>query len=272
MSSKMKFWSISLLVLATVAALFVLPYPNNPPIKEQKPLEKSRSVLDYGSGYIPKLTIDPPLVSENKKDYQVLELTEDNTVEFLKEVSETTMNKLIADLNKKQNKTDVIYLLIDSPGGDVFAGVRAMQVISGFKVPIYTVCISLCASMGAHLHALGVKRYMTTQAVLMYHPPSGGIEGDFKLITSRLIFLSKFFAKMDLYIANKAGIPYEEFQKRLRDEYWLNAEDATFEHFNDDIVILDDTRASKDLPDVSPFVLLPQESTPLSSGKFFNFK
>lgn len=271
MKSKLKFYGISLILLTVVALLFVIPFPNKSSNPEQNK-EIVREVPDNNSGYIPGINLEPVLTSDNKKALKVLELTNENTVELFGEVSDASMDKLIADINKAQIKTSHIYLVIDSPGGSVFAGVLAMQVIQGSRVPIDTICLGVCASMGAHLHALGVKRYMTTQAVLMYHPPSGGIEGDFKLITSRLIFLSKFFAKMDLYIANRAGIPYEEFQKRLRDEYWLNAEDATFEHFNDDIVILDDTRASKDLPDVSPFVPFPQESVPSSSGKFFNFK
>lgn len=274
MKSKIKFYGISLLLVTAVAALFVFPLPDppkgSPETKEQKK-ERVREVPDHDAGFIPGLTLEPELVSEGKKKYKVLELTDDNTIEFVGEVNDASMDKLISDINSHQGKADRLYLIIDSPGGSVFAGARAMQAIQGSKTPIDTVCLGICASMGAQLHALGSKRYMTTQAVLMYHPASGGLQGDFNIMSSRLVFLTKYFAKMDLYIANRAGIPYEEFQRRLRSEYWLDAQDATFEHFNDSIVILDDVRLPKILLFGMPIPSI-QEGNESSSDRFFKFK
>lgn len=273
MKSKIKFYGISLLLLTAVASLFVFPLPDKPSSPEVKEPKKEivREVPDNNSGYIPGIDLEPVLTSDSKKPLKVLELTDENTVEFIGEVNDASMDKLISDINSAQAKTARIYLVIDSPGGSVFAGARAMQAIQGSRVPVYTICVGICASMGAQLHALGVKRYMTTQAVLMYHPASGGLQGDFNIMSSRLVFLTKYFAKMDLYIANRAGIPYEEFQRRLRSEYWLDAQDATFERFNDNVVILDDVRSPKILLFGLPIPSI-QEGDESSSDKFFKFK
>lgn len=270
--NKVKFWAIALAVMVVVAGLFL--YPISPPSKESPKVgdvvkERVREVDDRGSGYVGTLTVEPTLTSENKgKTYKVLDLTDENTVELIGEVNDTSMDKLIADIQAKQGKVRRIYLLIDSPGGSVFAGARALATIQGSGVPVDTVCIGFCASMAAQLHAVGAKRYMTSQAVLMFHPASGGLQGDFNIMASRMVFLTKYFAKMDLYVADRAGIPYEEFKKRLRDEYWLDAEDATSEHFNDRIVVLDDARSPKILIFGSSFSAVPEESKE-STDKYF---
>jgi len=146
--------------------------------------------------------------------------------------------KAIYSLSKK-DPTTPIYLIIDSPGGSVLGGAKVISAIEGVTAPVYTVDVGLAASMGAMIHAHGVKRFMTDRSVLMYHDYAGGVQGYGAHMTSLLTMINRYTQRMNAYIAQRAGVDLKEFQIGELKQIWLDAEDATQQHFNDGIVSLD---------------------------------
>lgn len=229
------FWGYSILAV-TAITLSIMTV-------QSKDVPSDRSVPEDPIGIYSRLK-SGTIVSEAGMKLKVITLTDENTVEFEDEVTYESSKALIAKLKQVKN-TDRIYLLITSPGGSVLSGAMVVETVQGSKIPVDTVCVGMCASMGAQIHAVGVRRYMTNKSVLMYHPASGGVQGDFNNMGSRLAFYKRYVTKMDMYIAERAGIPYEEFKSRVRDELWIDAQDATFDGFNDNVVYLDDKRSPK---------------------------
>ncbi|KKL24767.1 hypothetical protein LCGC14_2412060, partial [marine sediment metagenome] len=70
-----------------------------------------------------------------------------------------------------------IYLYIDSPGGDVGAGMVLYDIIRMSRAPIVTVAPN-CASMATVLMAAGAERVMYPHSRVMLHLPKGAFEGD----------------------------------------------------------------------------------------------
>lgn len=146
--------------------------------------------------------------------------------------------------------TAPILLVIDSPGGAVFAGSKIVSAMEASKRPVYTICYGLCASMAAMIHQYGHKRLMTNRSVLMFHNASGAAQGEVNQMLSQLNFVDKFCMKMDIFIASRAGISYKEFSHLLDSQLWLDAQDASNLGYNDRIVALN-------LSNVKKTVLLP---------------
>lgn len=136
----------------------------------------------------------------------------------------------------QQESSDPIYILIDSPGGNVLDGAVLVSAIESSKAPVYTVCIKMCASMASTIHAYGKKRMMTDRSVLMYHPASASARGTIEAMKSLTDFYNRYVNKFEAYIANRAKIEYHTFKNEVANEIWIDAEDATARNLNDEIV------------------------------------
>src|SRR5919202_5444823 len=69
-----------------------------------------------------------------------------------------------------------IQLYINSPGGDVAAGLAIYDTMQHLSSPVCTTCVGMAASMGCFLLAAGRKgkRAALPHARIMMHQPSGG--------------------------------------------------------------------------------------------------
>lgn len=134
-------------------------------------------------------------------------------------------------------KNKPIYLIIDSPGGSIIHGGAIVAALETSAVPVYTVCLRLCASMAAIIHSYGTFRYMFPRSVLMYHPASGGFQGDFNQIESRYNFFKRYMEKFEIDVAKRANMSISEFNRYRNSEFWMDADDAVKYKFADKIII-----------------------------------
>lgn len=162
----------------------------------------------------------------------------DNVIALFGPVDESSSAHVIAELDKRMGQTKDIYLLIDSPGGSVFAGTQVIDAIEGNTNRIHTVCVSLCASMAAQIFEIGHTRLMFKRAMVMFHPAAGGVQGELENMESRLKMIRTVIDKLDLAVSKRAGIELEKFKLMLRSELWLDGEDAAHLRFADGIVYL----------------------------------
>lgn len=72
-----------------------------------------------------------------------------------------------------------IQVWINSPGGDINAGMAIYDVINYISVEVHTIAIGLAASMGAFLLSSGTrgKRCALPNAEILIHQPLGGAQG-----------------------------------------------------------------------------------------------
>jgi len=131
---------------------------------------------------------------------------------------------------------DPLYLLIDSPGGSVITGGAIISAMEASPVPVHTVCLQLCASMGAMIHQYGVKRYSVNRSLLMFHDAAGGFQGPFQQVMSRMNTINRFVNKMFANVAKRSGQPYKDFMLKIGPEIWVDGEDAVTQHYSDSLV------------------------------------
>jgi ATP-dependent Clp protease protease subunit len=72
-----------------------------------------------------------------------------------------------------------ISLYINSPGGEVYAGMAIYDTMQMIKAPVSTVAIGISASMGTALLAAGAtgQRYALPHTTIHMHPTGGGTRG-----------------------------------------------------------------------------------------------
>ena len=108
-------------------------------------------------------------------------LMKDRIVFIGDQVHPTMANVIIAQflfLEKEDPDTD-IQVYINSPGGDVMAGLAIYDTMKLVKPDIQTFCVGMAASMGAVLLSAGTKgkRYSLPNARIMIHQGSAGFSG-----------------------------------------------------------------------------------------------
>jgi len=173
-----------------------------------------------------------------EKTIEVLKPNPARVITIFQMIEESSIMPAVNKLKDLGDSDEPIYILLDSPGGSVLDGATLISQMEATRAPIYTVCVKLCASMAAVIHQYGTKRYMLDRAILMFHPASGGARGQVPNMISQLNTLTRYVAKSDAYIMNRAGIPKAEYKALIAYELWIDGEDAVAKHLADKLVAL----------------------------------
>ena len=109
------------------------------------------------------------------------QLLADRIIWLGSEVRDENANEICAKillLAAEDPKRD-IFLYVNSPGGSITAGMAIYDTMKFVPNDIVTVGIGLAASMGQFLLSSGTKgkRYITPNARVLLHQPSGGFGG-----------------------------------------------------------------------------------------------
>lgn len=96
-------------------------------------------------------------------------------------INDDVANVVIAQLLflEADNPEREINIYINSPGGNVQAGLAIYDTMQFLNSPVATICMGMAASMGAFLLAAGTpgRRRSLPNARIMIHQPSGGSYG-----------------------------------------------------------------------------------------------
>jgi ATP-dependent Clp protease protease subunit len=145
-------------------------------------------------------------------------------------VTDTTVSKIVKEiLQFDAQSADPIWLLMDSPGGSVEAGLVLIDVMKSIRSPIYCIVISKAFSMGAIITVFAKKRLIFPHATMMFHEASYGAIGEDPSIRSRIEFSTRYLDGLHVEIAKAIGMPLEKYRKRIRDAWWVMADEAVKE-------------------------------------------
>lgn len=157
-------------------------------------------------------------------------LTEDNHIVFSGVVDDSSVAKAqlkLGQLSARLGKSDVIYLVLDTPGGSVSAGNQFIDFAKSIPQTIKPISI-FAASMGYHMFQSFDERIMQSSSTIMSHRVSlGGLSGQVpgEFIT-RLNWIIATSNEMDATAAKRVGTTVEAYRKLIHDELWLNGTDA----------------------------------------------
>ena len=169
--------------------------------------------------------------NDGERTYDIFSLLLNERIIILNgEINDTTSALIVAQLlylsSKDSNKD--ISLYINSPGGSITAGMAIYDTMNFIKCDVSTICVGMCASMGAFLLAGGKKgkRFALPNSEIMIHQPLGGGQGqatDISIIADRLLKVKK---RLNSILAINTGKPLETIEKDTDRDYFLDPSEA----------------------------------------------
>jgi len=142
-------------------------------------------------------------------------------------INDQVANLIVAQLLflNQEDREAPINMYINSPGGQVYAGLAiydAMQMISN---PISTVAVGVTASFGTVLLAAGMKgqRYALPHATIHLHQPLGGAQGQVTDIEIQAKEFLRLRSSLNDILARHTGQPLEVIERDTERDYWMDA-------------------------------------------------
>lgn len=172
-----------------------------------------------------------------------IKLTQENTVSLRGPVTRQSIAEVMQDLNEVTqlgDEKEPVYLVLNTPGGSVMAGLDLMQFMNTLRRPVHVVSI-YAASMGFHILQSSKIRYVTKFATIMSHRASGGFEGDIPhQVSNRLKHIIDLVDKMDEQVISRTNGKYNKksYMELIRDEYYAVGDNAIRDGFADKVVTL----------------------------------
>lgn len=130
-----------------------------------------------------------------------------------------------------------IWLRINSGGGSVEAGLVLIDTMQGIKSPIHCVVESKAYSMAAIILAFCDRRYALPHGTIMMHEASYGTAGEDPSNRSRLDFLARYLDQLHVQIAKRLKMPVDGYRARIRDAWWLLADEAMKAGVIDEVIV-----------------------------------
>jgi len=145
-------------------------------------------------------------------------------------VNDQVANVVVAQLLhlESEDPDKDISLYINSPGGNVYAGLAIYDTMQFIKPDVSTICVGVAMSMGALLLSGGAKgkRYALPNSKILIHQLSGGFEGpatDIEIHAREALGLRK---RLDEILAKHTGQELEKVERDTERDYFMNAEES----------------------------------------------
>jgi len=157
-------------------------------------------------------------------------LLEDRVIFLSGPINGDVANLVVAQLIYLESKdpTKDISLYINSPGGEVTAGLAIYDTMNYIRCDVSTICIGMAASMGSFLLSSGAKgkRFALPNSEIMIHQVLGGAQGqasDVEIHTKHLIETKK---RLNEILAKNTGKTVAEVEKDTDRDNFLTAQEA----------------------------------------------
>lgn len=143
------------------------------------------------------------------------------------------------DIGIEVGKRAPIILYVTSNGGAVDAGFELIDIILNSKTPVYTVNLGYQYSMGFLIGLAGHKRFATRNAKFLMHDGSNFVFGSGTKVQDQMEFQKRVEARIKDYILSRSRLSSEEYDNKLRVEWYLFADEAKEKGFTDYIIGVD---------------------------------
>ncbi len=121
-----------------------------------------------------------------------------------------------------------IQMYINSPGGQIYAGMAIFDTIQMIPNKVSTVAVGVTASFGTLLLASGAKghRYALPNATIHMHQPLGGAQGQASDIEIQAKEILRLKAKVNEILAKSTGQQLDVIERDTERDFYLDAEAA----------------------------------------------
>jgi len=156
-------------------------------------------------------------------------------------VDDQVANLVVAQLLflQSEDPEKEIAVYINSPGGQVTAGLAIYDTMQYIRPPVSTICIGMAYSMAAVLLAGGAhgRRYALPHANILIHQPWGGMQGQASDIQIHAKEILRTREQLNQILANHTGQKIERVTQDTERDYFLTSEAAKEYGLIDDIIL-----------------------------------
>lgn len=143
------------------------------------------------------------------------------------------------DKGVSPDKRQPILLYIVSNGGEIDSGFELIDVIRCSITPVYTINLGYQYSMGFLIGLAGHQRFATANAKYLMHDGSNFIYNSGAKAQDQMEFNRRVEERVKDYILSRSKITSEEYDSKLRVEWYLFADEAKEKGFVDHIIGVD---------------------------------
>lgn len=131
-----------------------------------------------------------------------------------------------------------IYLYINTPGGEVSAGLAIYDTMQYVRPPIVTVCVGQASSLGAILLSAGTRgrRSALPNARIMIHQPLGGVQGAASDISIHAREILKMRDRLNQILSRHTGQSLERIAQDADRDFFMTAQGAKEYGLIDEVV------------------------------------
>jgi ATP-dependent Clp protease protease subunit len=176
-----------------------------------------------------------PMVIESsgrgERAYDIYSLLLKERIIFLgTPINDQVSNLIVAQLLflNREDPEKEIQMYINSPGGQVYAGLAIYDTMQMVTNPISTVAVGVTASFGTVLLTAGTKghRYALPHATIHMHQPLGGAQGQASDIEIQAKEILRLKARLNEIMAHHTGQSIQQIETDTERDYYLSAEQA----------------------------------------------
>jgi ATP-dependent Clp protease protease subunit len=157
-------------------------------------------------------------------------LLKDNIIFLGTPIDDQIANLIVAQLLflEAEDPEKDINIYINSPGGSVTAGLAIYDTMQFIRPDVTTICVGMCASMGALLLTAGAKgkRFALPNSRILIHQPSGGMQGqatDVRIHAEELIRIRELTSEI---LAKHTGQSMKQIELDVERDRYLSAVQA----------------------------------------------
>jgi ATP-dependent Clp protease, protease subunit len=167
-------------------------------------------------------------------------LLKDNIIFLGTPIDDQIANLIVAQLLflEAEDPEKDINVYINSPGGSVTAGLAIYDTMQFIRPDVTTICVGMCASMGALLLTAGAKgkRFALPNSRILIHQPSGGMQGqatDVRIHAEELIRIRELTSQI---LAKHTGQSMEQIELDVERDRYLSAAQAKAYGLIDEVI------------------------------------
>jgi ATP-dependent Clp protease protease subunit len=209
--------------------------------------------------------------SRGERGYDIFSLLLKNRIVFLgTPIDDVVANLIVAQLLylAQEDQDRDIQMYINSPGGQVDAGLAIYDTMHLIQPQVATTCIGMAASMGAVLLGGGAKgkRSALPNSRILIHQTSAGFQGTAADIEVQAREIIRMNARLQEMMAADTGQDVERIKADINRDYWMSATEALHYGVIDTIVGQTEATAAADRAEALVNEAAEESATPSASN------
>lgn len=178
----------------------------------------------------------------------VITISNYNTVILKGTVRGRTVAKVqqkLLKISERLRQEETIYLVLDTPGGSIYAGLELIDFAKSLPQKVITITIN-AASMGFVITQALDDRYILPSGTLMMHRATVGIRGQINNgeFETRSNHIKEVVQDIESFMIKRIGVSLESYREIVKDEVYNNGKQAVESNFADKVVLI---RCGKDM-------------------------